>query len=61
MHSGNLTIALVFGGRSAEHEVSLRSCRSVFEAMDPQKSPYHTDSHYPEGILVSETCGRFGF
>jgi D-alanine-D-alanine ligase len=39
MHSGKLTIALVFGGRSAEHDVSLRSCRSVFEAMDPQK--YH--------------------
>jgi D-alanine-D-alanine ligase len=39
MHSGKLTIALIFGGRSAEHEVSLRSSRSVFEAMDRDK--YH--------------------
>ena len=39
MHSEKLTIALIFGGRSAEHEVSLRSCRSVFEAMDREK--YH--------------------
>jgi D-alanine-D-alanine ligase len=30
-------IALIFGGRSAEHEVSLRSARSVFQAMDKSK------------------------
>ncbi len=30
-------IALLFGGRSAEHEVSLRSARSVFEALDRNK------------------------
>lgn len=29
-----LTVALVFGGRSAEHEVSLRSAASVFQALD---------------------------
>jgi D-alanine-D-alanine ligase len=34
MNSAAVRIALVFGGRSAEHEVSLRSARSVFEAMD---------------------------
>ncbi len=28
-----LTVALIFGGRSAEHEVSLRSAASVFQAM----------------------------
>lgn len=39
MHSGKLTIGLIFGGRSAEHEVSLRSCRSIFQAMDRNK--YH--------------------
>ncbi len=32
-------IALLFGGRSAEHDVSLRSARSVFEALDRNK--YH--------------------
>lgn len=30
-------IGLVFGGRSGEHEVSLRSTRSVLEALDRQK------------------------
>jgi D-alanine-D-alanine ligase len=30
-------VALVFGGCSAEHEVSLRSARSVFEAMDKDR------------------------
>ncbi len=36
--SGNLlTIAIVYGGRSPEHEVSLRSARSVFEAIDRKK------------------------
>lgn len=36
--SGNrLRVALIFGGRSAEHEVSLRSARSIFEAMDTEK------------------------
>lgn len=29
-----LCVALVFGGRSAEHDVSLRSAASVFQAMD---------------------------
>jgi D-alanine-D-alanine ligase len=29
-----LTVALIFGGRSAEHEVSLRSAASVFQAMN---------------------------
>jgi D-alanine-D-alanine ligase len=28
-----LTVALIFGGRSAEHEVSLRSAASIFQAM----------------------------
>lgn len=32
-----MRIALIFGGRSAEHEVSLRSARSVFQAMDKSK------------------------
>ena len=28
-------IAVVFGGRSAEHEISVLSARSVIEALDP--------------------------
>lgn len=30
-----LRVGLIFGGRSGEHEISLRSVRSVMEAMDP--------------------------
>ncbi|MGZ5483457.1 MAG: hypothetical protein ACXWID_15915, partial [Pyrinomonadaceae bacterium] len=29
-----LRIGVIFGGRSGEHEVSLRSARSVIEAID---------------------------
>ncbi len=32
-----LRLALVFGGRSAEHEVSLQSARNILEALDRQK------------------------
>lgn len=34
MESKLLKIALIYGGRSAEHEVSLRSANSVFDAID---------------------------
>ncbi len=30
-------VGVIFGGRSGEHEVSLRSARSVIEAMDPER------------------------
>lgn len=30
-------VALVYGGRSAEHEVSLRSAYSIFQTMDPNQ------------------------
>ncbi|MCX7021615.1 MAG: D-alanine--D-alanine ligase A, partial [bacterium] len=33
----NIKIALVFGGRSGEHEVSLTSARSFIEALDPDR------------------------
>src|SRR5713226_5485452 len=32
-----LRIGVIFGGRSGEHEVSIRSARSVIEAMDASK------------------------
>ena len=35
--SGRIRVGLVFGGRSCEHEVSLSSARSVFEAIDRTK------------------------
>jgi D-alanine-D-alanine ligase len=37
METRRLTVALVYGGRSAEHEVSLRSAASVFAAMNRER------------------------
>ena len=33
---GKIRVAVLFGGRSAEHEVSLQSARNVIEAIDPE-------------------------
>jgi D-alanine-D-alanine ligase len=32
-----IRVGVVFGGRSGEHEVSLRSARSIIDALDPEK------------------------
>lgn len=32
-----LRVAVIYGGRSGEHEVSLRSARAVIEALDPER------------------------
>lgn len=32
-----LRVGIVFGGRSAEHEVSVRSAQNVYNALDPEK------------------------
>ncbi len=37
MNPSRLRIALLFGGRSAEHEVSVRSAASIYHAMDKNK------------------------
>ncbi len=37
MTTPKLRIGVLFGGRSGEHEVSLRSARSVMQALDPAK------------------------
>lgn len=29
-----IRVAIIFGGKSAEHEVSLQSARNVFDAID---------------------------
>ena len=34
---GKRSIAILFGGRSGEHEVSLMSARSVLSVLDPTK------------------------
>src|SRR2546423_6908447 len=35
--SGRLRVALIAGGRSSEHEISLASARSVLAALDPER------------------------
>lgn len=32
-----IRVGLIFGGKSAEHEVSLQSARNILEALDPQR------------------------
>jgi D-alanine-D-alanine ligase len=32
-----LRVAVIYGGRSGEHEVSVRSARAILDAMDPEK------------------------
>jgi D-alanine-D-alanine ligase len=32
-----LRVAVIYGGRSGEHEISLRSANSIIEALDPEK------------------------
>jgi len=38
-----LRVAVIYGGRSGEHEISLRSAKSIIEALDPDR--YHV-LHY---------------
>ena len=35
--STRLRVALLAGGRSSEHDISLASARSVLEALDPER------------------------
>lgn len=32
-----IRVGLIFGGKSAEHEVSLQSARNILDALDPQR------------------------
>jgi D-alanine-D-alanine ligase len=36
MHS-KINVLIIFGGKSTEHEVSVRSARSIYNALDPEK------------------------
>ncbi|MGI0119757.1 D-alanine--D-alanine ligase [Zooshikella sp. RANM57] len=37
MSSKKINVAIIFGGKSAEHEVSLQSARNVYKAIDKEK------------------------
>jgi D-alanine-D-alanine ligase len=50
-----LRVGILFGGRSGEHEISLRSARSVLAALDPQKYDVTQIGITHEGVwLVGE-------
>ena len=47
-----LTVAVIFGGRSAEHEVSLVSARCLIAALDPARFKIVPVGITPEGRWV---------
>jgi D-alanine-D-alanine ligase len=42
-------VAVIYGGRSGEHEISLRSAKSIMEALDPEKYKVMQYFISPEG------------
>lgn len=45
-----IRVGLIFGGKSAEHEVSLQSARDILDALDPQRF---------EPVLIGIDCSRW--
>jgi D-alanine-D-alanine ligase len=63
--SGKLRVAVLYGGRSGEHEVSLRSAKSVMEGLDPERYevvPYFIDKQgrWSPKPIVPEPGGNDG-
>ena len=63
--SKSISVALVFGGRSGEHEISVRSAQSIKAALDPSKyriSEYFIDPDgtWHPGPIVPEPGGNPG-
>lgn len=44
-----LRVGLIFGGRSVEHEVSIASAQSIFQALDPARYEVHLIAVDPNG------------
>ena len=60
-----IRLALIFGGRSGEHEISIRSARSIKDALDPEKygiSEYFIDKagKWRPGFLIPEPGANVG-
>ena len=53
MTEKKIRVAVIFGGRSGEHEVSLASAQSVMDAMDPDKYEIHQVGITKEGRWIS--------
>jgi len=52
-----LRVGVIFGGRSGEHEVSIRSARAVIDALDPQKYEVVPIAITKEGKWLSPAVG----
>jgi D-alanine-D-alanine ligase len=61
MAENKLRVAVLFGGRSGEHEVSLMSARSVLSVLDPAKYEVTQVGITPEGIWLTgeDVLARF--
>jgi D-alanine-D-alanine ligase len=60
-----LRVAVVYGGRSGEHEVSVRSARAIMDAMNPaiyERIEYFIDQEgkWSPHAIVPEPCGNPG-
>jgi D-alanine-D-alanine ligase len=51
--AGKITIAVLFGGRSGEHEISLRSAASILSALHPEKYQVVPIAIRPDGHWVT--------
>ncbi len=51
--NGRIRVAVLFGGRSGEHEVSLASARSVMEALDKTRYEIHPVGIDPMGRWIT--------
>ena len=59
MSDGKIRVAVLYGGRSGEHEVSVRSAESIIAAMNPARyevgrifiTPDGRGSQRPSGVM----------
>ncbi len=56
-----LRLAILFGGRSGEHEVSLDSARSLLEVLDPHKYEVFQVGITPEGAWLTGEHAHLAF
>lgn len=58
MAAGKRPILVIYGGRSAEHEVSCRSAAFVLEHLDPEKYAVHAVGVTKDGAWVPQDLAR---
>lgn len=62
---GILNVAILYGGRSGEHEISIRSAKSIIAAMDPARYRIHEifitrEGRWQPGPILPEPGGNPG-